>query len=117
MLKVEDTRWGPIMSKAPDGTPLALDWIAQHPRAYNLDLMQLEHAGDVKAALDLAPGFGMPPQNLLVADSAGHIGWTIAGNAIPLRHGFDPQLPADWSQAGSGWIGWAARVGPKQPPG
>ncbi|QEE25330.1 penicillin acylase family protein [Rhodanobacter glycinis] len=108
VLKVEDTRWGPIMGKAPDGTPLALDWIAQHPRAYNLDLMQLEHAGDVKAALDLAPGFGIPPQNLLVADSAGHIGWTIAGNAIPLRHGFDPQLPADWSQAGSGWIGWAA---------
>jgi len=106
-LKVQDTRWGPIMGKDVDGTPLALDWIAQHPHAYNLQLMQLEHADSVSAALDLAPGFGMPPQNLLVADSAGHIGWTIAGNAIPLRHGFDPQRPADWSTAGTGWNGWA----------
>ncbi|WP_329742820.1 penicillin acylase family protein [Dyella sp. A6] len=107
-LKVEDTRWGPIMGTDVDGTPLALDWIAQHPHAYNLQLMRLEHAQTVKAALDLAPDFGIPPQNLLVADSAGHIGWTIAGNAIPLRHGFDPQRPADWSTPGTGWTGWAA---------
>jgi penicillin amidase len=107
-LKVEDTRWGPLMGKDADGTPLALAWIAQQPRAYNLDLMQLEHAGSVKAALDLAPGFGIPPQNFLVADRAGHIGWTIAGNSIPLRAGFDPLLPADWSRPGTGWNGWAS---------
>jgi len=107
-LKVEDTRWGPIVAKDTDGTPLALAWIAQEPRAYNLDMMQLERATGTAAALDLAPTFGMPPQNILVADSAGHIGWTIAGNGIPLRHGYDPQLPADWSQAGMGWTGWAA---------
>ncbi|MEW9571113.1 penicillin acylase family protein [Rhodanobacter sp. Si-c] len=107
-LQVEDTRWGPIMAKDTDGTPLALAWIAQQPRAYNLDLIQLEHAASAAAALDLAPTFGMPPQNILVADSAGHIGWTIAGNGIPLRNGQDPLLPADWSQPGSGWTGWVA---------
>jgi penicillin amidase len=107
-LRVEDTRWGPILDKDTDGTPLALAWIADLPRAYNVDLMQLEHAGSVSAALDLAPTFGMPPQNFLVADSAGHIGWTIAGNSIPLRTGFDPQRPADWSQPNTGWTGWAA---------
>jgi penicillin amidase len=63
-------------------------------------LMQLEHTTDVHAALDLAPQLGMPPQNLLVADHAGHIGWTLAGNSIPLRVGFDPLLPADWSKPG-----------------
>ena len=107
-LHVEDTRWGPILAKDTDGTSLALAWIADQPRAYNLALMQLEHAGNMSTALDLAPTFGMPPQNFLVADSAGHIGWTIAGNGIPLRTGFDPQRPADWSQPNVGWTGWAA---------
>ena len=107
-LHVEDTRWGPILAKDADGTPLALAWIGDKPRAYNLALMQLEHSASVAAALDLAPTFGMPPQNFLVADSAGHIGWTIAGNSIPLRTGFDPQRPADWSQPDTGWTGWAA---------
>jgi penicillin amidase len=109
LLEVEDTRWGPILAKDVDGTPLALAWIAHYPHAYNLGLMQFERAPSVAAALDLAPTLGMPPQNLLVADRAGHIGWTIAGNAIPLRApGSEPQLPADGSQAGSGWQGWAA---------
>jgi penicillin amidase len=108
ILKVEDTRWGPIMGKDADGTPLALAWIAGQPRGYNLELMQLEHMPDVPAALALAPKLGMPPQNLLVADSAGHVGWTIAGNSIPLRAGIDPLLPSDWSKPGSGWQAWAA---------
>ncbi|MGC1550104.1 MAG: penicillin acylase family protein [Rhodanobacter sp.] len=106
-LKVEDTQWGPILAKDTDGTPLALAWIGDLPRAYNINLMSLENATDVSAALNLAPTMGIPPQNLLVADHAGHIGWTIAGNSIPLRIGFNPQLPADWSQPDTGWVGWA----------
>jgi penicillin amidase len=108
MLKVEDTRWGPILAQDADGTPLALAWIGGRPRGYNLGVMALEHAASVNAALDLAPAMGMPPQNLLAADSAGNIGWTVTGNSIPLRAGFDPLLPADWSIAGTGWQGWAA---------
>ena len=107
-LNVEDTRWGPIMGKDTDGTPLALAWIGALPRGYNLTLMQLERTTSVSAALDLAPTLGMPPQNIVVADSTGHIGWTIAANSIPLRTGFDPQRPADWSQPNTGWTGWAA---------
>jgi penicillin amidase len=107
ILKVEDTRWGPIIGKDADGTPLALAWIAAQPRGYNLELMQLEHATDVHSALALAPQLGIPPQNLLVADSRGHVGWTLAGNSIPLRVGIDPLLPSDWSKPGSGWQGWA----------
>lgn len=108
LLQVDETRWGPIMAADTDGTPLALAWIAGQPRAYNVELMQLERTTDVADALDLAPTLGMPPQNLVVADSAGNIGWTIAGNSIPLRKGFDPLLPADWSRPGYGWQGWAA---------
>jgi penicillin amidase len=107
ILKVEDTRWGPIMGKDADGTPLALAWVGAQPRGYNASIMQLERINSVQAALDLAPQLGMPPQNMLVADSAGHIGWTLAGNSIPLRANIDPQLPGDWSKTGSGWQGWA----------
>ena len=106
-IKVESTRWGPILAQDTDGTPLALAWIGDLPRAYNLGVMKLEHAASVNAALDLAPAMGMPPQNLLAADSAGNIGWTVTGNSIPLRSGVDPLLPADWSKPGTGWQGWA----------
>lgn len=107
-ITIEDTLWGPIMATAPDGTPLALDWVAQHARAINLNLMRLETTTSVEQALALAPTMGIPPQNLVVVDDRGNLGWSIAGSAIPVRAGFDPTLPADWSQPGTGWVGWAA---------
>jgi penicillin amidase len=106
-LVVEDTIWGPIMAKAPDGTSLALAWTAQDPRAVNLNLLKLETATSVDQALAIAPTLGIPPQNLVVADAHGHIGWSIAGSVIPVRAGFDSSAPAEWSQAGTGWIGTA----------
>ncbi|HEX6613719.1 MAG TPA: penicillin acylase family protein [Rhodanobacteraceae bacterium] len=112
-LVVEDTIWGPIAAKDVDGTPLALAWIAQWPRALNLNLVMLENARSVQDALGWAPLIGIPPQNLVVADSRGNIGWSIAGSAIPLREGFDPSLPADWSKPDTGWIGFAS---PSQDP-
>ena len=110
---IEDTIWGPIAAKDVDGTPLALAWIAQWPRALNLNLVKLENARSVQDALGWAPLIGIPPQNLVVADSHGNIGWSIAGSAIPLRSGFDPLLPADWSKPGTGWTGFAS---PSQDP-
>jgi len=107
-LIVEDTIWGPITAKDVDGMPLALAWIAHLPRALNLNLVKLETAGSVEDALGWAPLIGIPPQNFVVADAGGHIGWSIAGSAIPLRNGIDPSLPSDWSKPGTGWTGFAA---------
>src|SRR5690348_229848 len=104
---VEDTIWGPIADKDTDGTPLALAWIAQWPRALNLNLVKLENARSVQDALGWAPLIGIPPQNLVVADSRGNIGWSIAGSAIPQREGFDPLLPSNWSKPNTGWTGFA----------
>ncbi|HEX7814890.1 penicillin acylase family protein [Dyella sp.] len=106
-LKVEDTRWGPIMGEDVDGTPLALSWIGALPRSYNLGLAELSLATNVHEALGLAHTFGIPPQNMLVADKEGHIGWTLASNAIPLRSGMHASLPTDGAQPGNGWTGWA----------
>ncbi|MBS0383128.1 MAG: penicillin acylase family protein [Proteobacteria bacterium] len=107
-LTVDDTIWGPIMGKDGDGTPLALAWVAQDPHAVNLNLIKLETATTVDQALALAPTIGIPPQNLVVADAFGDIGWSIAGSVIPIRAGFDPSVPADWSKPGTGWVAYAS---------
>ncbi len=54
-------------------------WLAQQPEATNINLMGLERATSVAAALALAPGIGIPHENLVVGDRDGHIGWSICG--------------------------------------
>ena len=44
-------------------------------------------------------------RNLLAADSAGHIGWSIFG-AVPRRVGLDGRFPASWADGRRGWSGW-----------
>ncbi len=41
--------------------------------------MELERARSVDEALALAPEVGIPHQNVVVGDAAGHIAWTIFG--------------------------------------
>lgn len=107
-LPVEETKWGPILAKDTDGTPLALAWTAQQPGAINMELGRLEQAETVDEAVAIAQVSGLPPQNFVVGDRAGSIAWTIAGR-IPNRvGGFDASLPADWSKTGTGWDGWVA---------
>jgi len=104
-LDVEETRWGPILAKDVDGTPLALAWTAQEPGAIDIELMRLEQAESTDEALAIAQVSGVPPQNFVVGDRSGSIAWTIAGR-IPRRVGdYDPRLPADGAQ-GAGWSGW-----------
>jgi penicillin amidase len=104
-LVIRETIWGPVRDDEPDpDRELAVAWIAHHPEGVTLDHLELETARDVDSALAIANRIGMPPQNFVVGDAAGNIGWTISGS-IPRREGFDPQLPADWSEGG-GWNGW-----------
>lgn len=106
-LEVRETVWGPVLDADRQDRPRALKWLAHTDQAINLELLRLETARGVEEALAIAPRVGMPPQNLLVADEAGNIGWTIIGR-IPRRAGYDPRLPADWSRPGTGWQGWLA---------
>ncbi|MCW5578478.1 MAG: penicillin acylase family protein [Dokdonella sp.] len=107
-LRVEETHWGPILATDVDGTPLALAWSAQQPGGIDVGIGRMETARSLDAALAIAHDSGMPAQNLLVGDRDGHIAWTIAGRIPQRRGGYDPQLPADWSQADTGWDGWLA---------
>ncbi len=63
-------------------------WLAQRPEATNMNLMLLERASTVEQALQLAPRIGIPHQNAMLGDSAGHIAWTIFGR-IPENTGPD----------------------------
>jgi len=75
-------------------------WLAERPEATNMDLLALERARSVQEALALAPQVGIPQQNLVVGDRAGHIGWTIAGR-VPRGSG-DQRMSAvaGWLSAG-----------------
>lgn len=104
-LVVRETIWGPVNDSIdyPDGE-IAVSWIAHHPDAVNLRMIDLEIAATVYEALDIANSMGMPPQNFVTGDSAGNIAWTVTGK-IPVRSEFNPMLPADWSET-AGWTGW-----------
>jgi len=104
-ISIRETIWGPVDESAVyPGGEIAVSWIAHHVDAINLRMVDLEQADSVFAALDIANTLGMPPQNFVSGDSEGNIAWTIAGK-IPARSGFDPLLPADWSEI-PGWTGW-----------
>jgi len=95
-----------LENPADSDTLIAVSWLAHKAEAVNLRGLDLELATSAEQALRIANGMGMPPQNFVVGDAGGNIGWTIAGR-IPLRTQFDPLLPADWSDA-EGWQGWLA---------
>jgi penicillin amidase len=102
---VRETIWGPVPDDQADPDSLiAISWLAHKPEAVNLRGLDLEHATTTEDALAIANRIGMPPQNVVVGDANGNIGWTIGGR-IPLRSEFDPLLPADWSSS-DGWTGW-----------
>ncbi|HZW60155.1 MAG TPA: penicillin acylase family protein [Woeseiaceae bacterium] len=104
-LLVRETVWGPVRDDIRfAGAELAVSWTAHHAAAVNLVQRELETASTVAEALDIANRMGIPPQNFVAGDTAGNIGWTIAGQ-IPRRAAFDARLPADWS-AQNGWSGW-----------
>ena len=67
-------------------------WLATNPEATNLHLLAFEAARDVQQALQLAPQVGIPQQNLIVGDRAGHIAWTLIGR-IPLQAAGPPAAP------------------------
>lgn len=106
-LRVRETIWGPVLDdNAADERLIAVSWTAHKAQALNLAGLELELSTNVAEAMAVANRMGMPPQNFVVGDAAGNIGWTIAGR-IPVRADYDPALPADWSDA-DGWTGWLA---------
>ncbi len=105
-VKIEETRWGPVISRGENGSVLVAHWSLAQPGGVNLSFMRLETAKRVNQALKIAERSGLPAQNFLVVDRAGHLGWTIAGR-IPSRiGGCDYAVPESWANGRCGWRGW-----------
>ena len=104
-LRVALSEWGPVMGKDWQGRPYAFEWTAQDPAAINLDMIALERIHSAAEAVRAAARFGIPGQNFMVADSEGHIGWTIAGR-LPRRAAPDSDLPWASTDAAVGFGGW-----------
>ena len=99
------TGWGPIIGELVASRYPVLRWTAHDPEATNLKLMELETATTAPEAIAIAHRSGLPNQNMLIADSDGHVAWTIAG-LIPRRIGYDGRLPVSWAYGDRRWDGW-----------
>lgn len=108
---VKETEWGPVLAAPFD--KFALRWVAHDVAGLNLRLLGLARATTVNEAVAAVVGAGLPAQNMLVADAAGHIGWTLIG-ALPQRELPDFDTPQDWSTGANGWRGYVgADAAPK----
>jgi penicillin G amidase len=99
------TEWGPIIGGPEEGRYRILRWNAHNPESTNLGLLEFENVTTAAAAVDLAHHVGMPNQNLLVADDAGAIAWTVTGT-VPRRVGYNGREPVSWSFGDRRWEGW-----------
>lgn len=106
-LQVWVTRWGPIIGEDSAGRPLALAWTAHRPHATNLRMLDLETAGDVETALQVANRAGGPVQNFIAVEATGRIGWSLMGQ-VPTRGNYDSTVPYLWNTPDAGWTGWRA---------
>lgn len=102
-LTVLETSLGPVWTVG--GRAYAVHWIAHEPGAVNLKLLQLEEVGDLAAAQAVANTAGVPAQNFVAGDAAGHIGWTICG-PLPNRSAVPavtfPLRPGETAQTWTG---------------
>ncbi len=104
-LVVKKTIWGPVIGDDGEGHALALARTAHLPGATDMSVMHMERARNLDEAAAIIGGAGMPGQNVMIADTAGRIGWVLSGR-LPRRAGIDPMRPSDWSADGAGWDGW-----------
>jgi penicillin G amidase len=95
-LTVRKTAWGPITRKTRNGAAFAQLWLAYDDAAVNLGWHTLERAATVAEGLDAATRIACPALAMVVGDSHGDIGWTIAG-LLPRRSGDQRGVPTSSS--------------------
>ena len=106
-LELQDTQWGPVSEQTLLGRPVAVKWTALTEHAVDLGLLAMDQAQTTQQAMTVMNHSGGPPQNVVIADRDGHIGWTYMGR-IPLRAGFDGLASRSWADGDLGWQGYIA---------
>ncbi|MGZ8219670.1 penicillin acylase family protein [Methylomagnum sp.] len=103
--EVKSTVWGPVSPEPLLGEAVALHWAALDPQAVNLGLMDMDAAATLETAMAVLNRAGTPPQNALLADERGRIGWTYMG-FIPRRTGLDGSVSRSWADGAADWNGY-----------
>jgi penicillin amidase len=104
-LELQDTRWGPVSEHPLLGQPVAVKWTALERHAVDLGLLAMDQAQTTQEAMTVMNHAGGPPQNVVIADREGHIGWTYMGQ-FPNRIGFDGLVSRSWADGHSDWQGF-----------
>ncbi|MFF3122683.1 penicillin acylase family protein [Streptomyces sp. NPDC057908] len=99
----------PVAGAAPDradGYAVALKWTALEPGKSMDAVFELNRAKDFTSFRAAAEHFEVPSQNLIYADTKGHIGYQAPGK-IPVRaNGYDGSVPAPGWDPRSQWKGY-----------
>ncbi|MDV3240279.1 MAG: penicillin acylase family protein [Methylocaldum sp.] len=104
-LELKSTVWGPLAPEPLLGQPVAVRWTALDPRAVNLGLLGMDRVKTLNEAMAVVNRAGAPPQNVVLADDAGHIAWTYMG-FFPRRVGFDGSVSVSWANGSARWDGF-----------
>ncbi|PYC82670.1 penicillin acylase family protein [Streptomyces tateyamensis] len=101
--------YAPAGNAAPDrgtsGYGVALRWTALNPGKSMDAIFELDRAADFTHFRAAAIDFAVPSQNLIYADTKGHIGYQAPGQ-IPVRGKGDGRYPALGWDSGYNWKGY-----------
>ena len=111
-IELRSTIWGPVSSKPLLGHSVAIKWTALETAAVDLGLLDMDKVTSAQEAMTVINQAGGPPQNVVFADRAGHIGWTYMGR-FPKRKGFDGMTSKSWASDSTAWDGF---IPPEQLP-
>jgi penicillin G amidase len=104
-LRVKETIWGPVLPAPLLGYEVAIHSSTLDPATTNLDLLEMDGARTVQAAVSLLGRAGGPPLNVLLADRGGGIAWTVMGR-LPKRFGLTGLFSESWADGSRGWNGY-----------
>ncbi|TWF98294.1 penicillin acylase family protein [Kitasatospora viridis] len=101
--------YAPVGNAAPDrgttGYGVALKWTALTPGKTMDAVFEFDKATDWNSFRAAAQDFAVPAQNLIYADTQGHIGYQAPGQ-IPVRGKGDGTYPAPGWDSGYNWTGY-----------
>lgn len=104
-MDVKETVWGPVSLRPLLGQLVAIHWTALQADGVDLGVLDMDRAETLEQAMDLMNRFAGPTQNVALADSQGHIAWTLLGR-YPKRAGFDGSASRSWADGSAGWYGY-----------
>ena len=75
----EVSEYGPV--RELNGKRYALNWVAHHPFAANLGIINFGTIKDIQKAITIGKRIAIPTQNLVIVDEAGNAAW-LPGGAV-----------------------------------